>query len=111
MATVHIGRMLGPVGFARTVAIKRLHPQFAKAPEFVSMFVDEARIASRITHPNVVSTVDVVSDGGELFLVMEYVPGDSLFRLVNASPDARVPAPFAIAIVMGALHGLHAAHE
>ena len=54
MATVHIGRLLGPVGFSRTVAIKRLHPQFAKDPEFVSMFVDEARVAARIRHPNVV---------------------------------------------------------
>ena len=48
MATVHIGRMLGPVGFARTVAIKRLHPQFAKDPDFVAMFLDEARLAARI---------------------------------------------------------------
>jgi serine/threonine protein kinase len=53
MATVHIGRLLGPVGFARTIAIKRLHPQYAKDPEFVSMFLDEARLAARIQHPNV----------------------------------------------------------
>src|SRR5215208_33452 len=45
MATVHFGRLQGPVGFSRTVAIKRLHPQFAKDPEFVSMFLDEARLA------------------------------------------------------------------
>src|SRR3984957_6487849 len=50
MATIHIGRLLGPVGFARTVAIKRLHAQFAKDPEFVSMFLDQARLAARIRH-------------------------------------------------------------
>ncbi|MGZ3474442.1 MAG: serine/threonine-protein kinase, partial [Polyangiales bacterium] len=53
MATVHVGRLMGPVGFARTVAIKRLHPHFAKDPEFVAMFLDEARLAARIRHPNV----------------------------------------------------------
>src|SRR5512143_979876 len=78
MATVHFGRLLGQVGFSRTVAIKRLHPQFAKDPEFVSMFLDEARIAARIRHPNVVATVDVVATEGELFLVMDYVQGESL---------------------------------
>src|SRR5579862_3405779 len=59
MATVHFGRLLGPVGFSRTVAIKRLHPQYAKDPEFVSMFLDEARVAARILHPNVIPTLDV----------------------------------------------------
>src|ERR1035438_8876770 len=66
MATVHIGRLLGPVGFSRTVAIKRLHAQFAKDPEFVSMFLDEARLAARIRHPNVIGTLDVVATSGEL---------------------------------------------
>src|SRR5215472_19132176 len=65
MATVHFGRLLGVVGFAKTVAIKRLHPQLARDPEFVSMFLDEARLAARIRHPNVVSTIDVVARDGE----------------------------------------------
>src|SRR5262245_33729195 len=60
MATVHLARMLGPVGFSKTVAIKRLHPNLARDPEFVTMFLDEARLAARIHHPNVVSTLDVV---------------------------------------------------
>src|SRR6201997_4561426 len=81
MATVHFGRLNGPAGFSRTVAIKRLHAHFAKDPEFVSMFLDEARLAARIRHPNVVPTLDVVANGGELFLVMDYVPGESLARL------------------------------
>src|SRR5580692_12672929 len=82
MATVHLGRLLGPVGFARTVAIKRMHPQFSEDPEFVSMFLDEARLAARIRHPHVIGTLDVVALSGELFLVMEYVHGESLFRLM-----------------------------
>lgn len=113
MATVHFGRLLGPVGFSRTVAIKRLHPQFAKDPEFVSMFLDEARLAARIRHPNVVPTLDVVATAGELFLVMDYVQGESLSRLVRMARDMRVHiAPSMVATIMaGMLSGLHAAHE
>jgi eukaryotic-like serine/threonine-protein kinase len=113
MAAVHIGRLLGPVGFARTVAIKRLHPPFAKDPEFVAMFLDEARLAARIRHPNVVSTLDVVATEGELFVVLEYVAGESLARLLRAvrTRNELVPAPIAAAIMVGVLHGLHAAHE
>ncbi len=113
MATVHLGRLVGPVGFSRTVAIKRLHAQYAKEPTFVSMFLDEARLAARIRHPNVVGTLDVVADVGELFLVMEYVEGESLARLLRsarAKPQL-VPLPIVGAIMSGMLHGLHAAHE
>ncbi len=113
MATVHFGRLLGPVGFSRTVAIKRLHEQFAQDPEFVSMFLDEARLAARIRHPNVVPTLDVVALEGELFLVMEYVQGEALGALLKAlrRRHERVPVRYAVAIVAGALRGLHAAHE
>jgi serine/threonine protein kinase len=113
MATVHIGRLLGPVGFARTVAVKRLHPQFAKDPEFVSMFLDEARLAARVQHPNVVATIDVVATDGELFLIMDYVRGESLSKLVRTAKKLGVHMPprIAAAIICGFLHGLHAAHE
>src|SRR5207253_10672087 len=96
MATVHLGRLLGPVGFARTVAIKRLHAQFAKDPEFVSMFVDEARLAARIRHPNVVPTLDVVKTEAELFLVMEYVQGESLSRLWRQATKDGATLPVAV---------------
>jgi serine/threonine protein kinase len=113
MATVHLGRLLGPVGFSRTVAIKRLHEQFAKDPEFVSMFLDEARLCARIRHPNVVPTLDVIAGDRQLLLVMEYVQGESLSRLFRASVarGERVPLKIAVSILSGMLHGLHAAHE
>src|SRR5579885_3552678 len=78
MAVVHFGKLLGPVGFSRPVAIKRLHPQLAREANVRAMFIDEARLASRIRHPNVVPTLDVVTDGGDLLLVMEYVHGEAL---------------------------------
>src|SRR5258708_29137656 len=113
MATVHVGRLMGTAGFSRTVAIKRLHAQFAKDPDFVSMFLDEARLAARIRHPNVIGTLDVVALEGELFLVMEYVPGESLARLWRTTFDTgrTIPLPIISAILVGVLDGLHAAHE
>ncbi|HXX70568.1 MAG TPA: protein kinase [Polyangiaceae bacterium] len=113
MATVHIGRLLGPVGFSRTVAIKRLHAQFAKDPDFVSMFLDEARLAARVRHPNVIGTLDVVALSGELFLVMEYVPGESLAKLWRTTREMGrfIPVPIVVSILVGILEGLHAAHE
>ena len=114
MATVHYGRQFGSAGFARVVAIKRLHPHLAKDEEFSSMFLDEARIAARVRHPNVVSTVDVVSlPEGELLLVMEHVLGESLSRLMRRIRERRehVPPEVVAGIMCDALHGLHAAHE
>ena len=113
MATVHFGRLLGPVGFSRTVAIKRLHPQYAKDPEFVTMFLDEARLAARIQHPNVVATLDVVALEEELLLVMDYIRGDAFSRILRTARKKKLepPVPFIATIVTGMLHGLHAAHE
>ncbi len=113
MATVHYARSFGTAGFARTVAIKRLHPHLARDPEFVSMFLDEAHIVSRINHPNVVNTLDIVNEADELFLVMEYVHGESLSRLVRALrlENGLVPPHIAASVMCGALEGLHAAHE
>ena len=113
MATVHLGRLVGPVGFARTVAIKRLHPQYARDPEFVSMFLDEARVAARVQHPNVVPTIDVIATEGELLLVMEYVRGEALGRLLRAATKSGglVPPRIVVGVLTSALAGLHAAHE
>src|SRR4051794_35103585 len=82
MASVHYGRMRGSVGFARSVAVKRLHPHLADDPDFVSMFLDEARLAARIHHSNVVDTLDVVTVRNDIILVMEYVHGESLSMLL-----------------------------
>lgn len=114
MATVYIGRLEGAAGFSRTVAIKRVHANVGADPTIVAMLLDEARIVSRIRHPNVVPTIDVVAAEGELLLVMEYVHGESLSRLcrLDEQRDARsIPRPVALAVMIGVLEGLHAAHE
>ncbi len=120
MATVHLGRFLGagpPAGGARvvgrTVAVKRLHAELTNDPELVTMFMDEARIVTRIVHPNVVPVVDILESREGLFLVMEYVHGETLSRLLRAAwrEDAPVPLKVVAAILHGALLGLHGAHE
>jgi serine/threonine-protein kinase len=113
MATVHFGRLMGAAGFARPVAIKRLHAQFARDPDFVKMFLDEARLAARIAHPNVVATLDVVAPDDEVFLVMEYVRGVALVQLIRSLKHRgeRIPPHISAGIMSGVLHGLHAAHE
>jgi len=113
MAVVHLGRIVGPAGFSRTVAVKRLHPHMATDPDFVAMFVDEARLAARVQHPNVVATLDVVASNGQLFLVMDFVLGASLSQLLrSARDDGIAPTPAVTSsVVAGALYGLHAAHE
>ncbi len=113
MATVHFGCSLGAASFSRVVAIKRLHAHLARENEFVRMFMDEARVAARIRHPNVAPTLDVVATDREIFLVMEYVHGESLSKLLGAMRARRepMPLPVAAAILIGVLGGLHAAHE
>src|ERR1041384_2481439 len=112
MAVVHLGRLLGQAGFSRTVAIKRLHPQFASDPDFVAMFLDEARLAVRVQHPNVVAPLDVLVEDGELLVVMEYISGETLAGLLRCmAPQDHAPAPVLASVLADALHGLHAAHE
>jgi serine/threonine-protein kinase len=113
MATIYLGRLNGEVGFGRTVAIKRLHAHLAREPEFVSMFLDEAHMAARVQHPNVATTLDIVNTGDELFLVMEYVQGETLATLLRTTSLAGVfiPVPVAVSVAIGFLGGLHAAHE
>jgi serine/threonine-protein kinase len=111
MATVHLGRAVGAGGFERLVAIKVMHPHVEAESEFVSMFLDEARVAAQIRHPNVVATIDLCHD--PLFLVMEYVEGPSLHAVLRElrKTKATIPLGVGLRIVMDALAGLHAAHE
>jgi hypothetical protein len=113
MAEVHLGQVRGAIGFSRTVAIKRMHAHLASDPDFASMFADEARLAARVRHPNVVATLDVVLEGTNLCIVMEYIEGVTLAQLLKLGIEQgeRMPAPVAIAILRDALEGLHSAHQ
>ncbi len=113
MATVHLGCVLGGPDHGHTVAIKRLHPKYLKDHDFLVMFHDEARIVARIRHPNVVSTSEVVEADEGIFLVMEYVHGETLSKLLRAAraKHESIPPPIAARILYDVLLGLHGAHE
>ena len=106
MATVYVARRGGVAGFERLVAIKVLHPHLAHDGDFISMFLDEARLAARIHHPNVVATLDISdTEGDGFFLVMDYVEGDHLGHLLRGAAQGgeRLPTPVTARIVMDAL--------
>jgi serine/threonine-protein kinase len=113
MANVFLACRLGAGESARVVAIKRLFEQFAKQPEFVTMFLDEAHLAERIRHANVVTTYEFLRVPDSLAIVMEFVLGLSLNDLLRIARDRRqmVPPAIASAVMSNALAGLHAAHE
>jgi serine/threonine-protein kinase len=112
MASVHFGRLEGPEGFRKPVAIKRMLAS-SDDVEARTMLLDEARVASRIHHANVVQTLDVIEAGRELFIVLEFVNGASFDQLLQrARAGGAQPSPRLIgAVLAGALRGLHAAHE
>ncbi len=111
MATVWLARTLGAGGFERAVALKRLHPPFARDPRFVAMFLDEARLSACVHHANVVSVEDIVTHEGEFLLVMAYVPGRSVAELLDAAAGQAMTPAVVVAVAVDLLAGLHAAHE
>lgn len=113
-ASVWAAKMRGPRGFEKIVAIKTVLADLADDDLFAaeSMFLDEARLVARIRHPNVVEVLDLGEDDGVLFIVMEWIEGESLSVLTReAKAKGGLPVPFALRIAARACAGLHAAHE
>jgi len=111
MATVYLGRRTSEQAI---VAIKRLHEHLSRGDaDLPNVLLEEGRISQRIVHPNVVATLDVVREGEELLLVMEYVHGETVARLLRGVQIQGLvcPTPIAAAIVHGVLQGLEAAHN
>lgn len=113
MATVYLARTRGVGGFEREVALKVMHAHLREEPEFERDLVEEAKLAVRIQHPNVVRVQDVGDDPHGVFLVMDYVEGDSLAGLLRRvhDRDETIPERIGLRILYDALLGLHAAHE
>src|SRR5688572_21133608 len=113
MAEVFLGVHKGLEDFVKVVVIKRVLPQWTSSPEFVRMFIDEARLAARLDHPNIVRTYEFGEVGGQYFTTMEYLPGEDLGKTLNKlnSTRQRLPVHFAAAIVAQVCAGLHFAHQ
>ena len=114
MAEVYAARVLGEAGFQKLVAVKRMLPTLADDEEFVTMFLDEARVAANISSPHCVQTLDLGRDAeGALYIVMELVVGVTLGRIMKEATKVRrvIPLGIAIELVAQAAQGLDAAHE
>ncbi len=113
MGRVYLARVSGLGGFQRLVALKTCHPHLADEQDFSRMFLQEARTAGQIGHPNVVSVIDVGQSGQELYLVMDYLEGIGLSNLLKQlkRQERLLPLEVALRIALDTLAGLHAAHE
>lgn len=113
MASLYLARRHGAAGFSRLVALKVVHPRLTARPGYVEMFVDEARICARISHPNVIHVEDFGVVDGVHYLVMEYLDGCSVAELLEqlGHEHRRLAPHLAARIVMQIAAGLHAAHE
>jgi serine/threonine-protein kinase len=112
MAEVYVARRAGPHGFQKIVAVKRILPQFARDPDFVAMFVDEARVCARLGHPNIVHVFDFGEEEGELYMAMEYVDGTTGARLVRAvaARGEEIPLDVCLYVTLSILRALEYAH-
>ena len=112
MADVFLARSTGEAGFEKLIALKVLHRWIAQKPALVESFLDEARLASRLTHPNIVQIADLGRAGDEYFIAMEYIEGADLDRLLKICRERgeQVPLKVALHIVRKLCDGLHAAH-
>src|SRR5579871_1298801 len=114
MAEIFLARAASLKGFEKYLVIKRILPHKTRDPNFVSMFLDEARLAATLDHPNIVQIYDVGAIDGEYFIAMEYLHGEDLLALVRAGVQlglGRPPLEIVITILDGTLGGLHYAHE
>lgn len=109
-ATIHLARASGS---DRVVAVKRLHRDLLENPDVRDLFVDEARLAARIRHPNVIHSIDVIESNGETFIVFEFIRGVTLNKLMRLAQERRerLPVGLAVRVIIDVLRGLDAAHR
>jgi len=113
MADVYYARVTGMRGFSRSVAIKKIHPHLLRQRNFLNMFIDEAKIVSKLLHPNIVQIYELGQVGGQPFIAMEYVPGRDLYELLQRLNRLSEPCPWplAVRVVLDVAKALHHAHE
>ena len=113
MGEVLLARQSGPAGFDRFVAVKRLLPHLAEDGQFVQMFLDEARLAAMLTHPNICQLFEFGCNEGSYYLAMEYLSGEALSAILETAQTKGKPLAHGVSayIVAHACEGLHYAHE
>ncbi len=112
MAEIWLARQLGPQGFEKFVVIKRILDGLGNDPEFLGMFLDEARIAAQLNHPHIVQIFDLGEESGAFYIAMEYLPGENLAAIARAGArnGKTLPPTLAVRIIADAAEGLAYAH-
>jgi len=112
MAELYLARAIGIEGFEKLVVIKRVHPHLASDADFIRMFLNEAKLAAALDHPNVTQVMDIGVADGEHYFTMEYLHGADLRELLQrSSSEGGLPLECGLEIVLGVARGLHHAHE
>jgi serine/threonine-protein kinase len=112
MATVYLAAAQGPGGFTKLAVVKELKPELAEDPEFMAKFLDEARLAAMLSHPNVVQTFEVLTEADHHLIVMEYLEGQPLSRVRSKLAElGEVGIVAQLRVICDTLAGLHYAHE
>src|SRR5207302_7034429 len=104
MAEIWLANQVGMRGFQKLVVIKRILDAYSQDPDFVEMFLDEARIAAQLSHPNIVQIFDLGEHGGAYYIAMEYLAGESLHGVVTRGDrtGSKLPLPLAVRITASA---------
>ncbi len=112
MGIVYLALVRGPGGFNKLFVVKVLKEHLAEDPKLVFMFLEEARLAAKLNHPNVVQTIEVGSDGGRHFIAMEFLDGQSLHRTLARGRRTSTPMPlnYQLSVLVPMLEGLQYAH-
>ena len=112
MAIVYLAVVQGPGGFNKLVVVKELKPELIDEPAFLTMFLDEARLAARLSHPNIVQTNEVGNDSSRYFMAMDYLDGRGLDRVRRRALSAgrELSLPIHLRVICDMLAGLHYAH-
>jgi serine/threonine protein kinase len=113
MAELFLAQQAGPDGFEKTVVIKRIRPHLSRQPAFVRMFLNEARLAAQLNHPNIVQIHDLGKVGDSYYIGMEYLFGRDMRRVVPKAESLGIPFPmvYALKIASSVCEGLHYAHQ
>ncbi|MBI5526227.1 MAG: serine/threonine protein kinase [Deltaproteobacteria bacterium] len=113
MAEIFLARQAGAEGFEKNIAIKKIKSNFSDSPDFVQMFLNEAKLAAQLSHPNICQIFDLGRIGDSFFIAMEYVSGRDMNRIINASNRVGIPFPmeYALKIASNCCEGLYYAHS
>ena len=113
MAEIFVAHQSGVAGFEKVIVIKRIRPHLSQQPNFVKMFLNEAKLAAQLSHPNIVQIYDLGEISRSYFIAMEYIFGRDMRRIIPKADELGIPFPmvYALKIASSVCEGLYYAHQ